>query len=1630
MNLPDSQITTLVNTGTPQAFSQLNAAFIPFGDTDPTFQLGTAPEGAGAFEVERQDDTREDSEKAFGNAPIFLWLYKGASRTTATEYLLVKLSYTFPADTEDDNTASIEIYLRPTTATLFAGFVGPQTHNYGKGGGAATIFRMTTMGPPSSNQPPVAVSGTLSAIAGVAKTGQLAATDAESNPLTFRKTGDPAKGTVVIQASGSFVYTASVGQTGPDSFRFRANDGQSDSNEGTISVTISAPPPNAVPVAVKSNFSVSQDDLLTNTVMGTDADNDPLSFAVGSGPSQGVLSLRPDGSFSYRPNSRFTGEDSFSFTVNDGKVTSAATPVVIVVRPASPEWVWIKGAQQMDQNGTYGALNVPAPANGPGARSQSASTAVGKWLYVFGGTGRGASGNRGFLNDLWRFDSATQEWTWISGGTETNTPGIYGSPRVEGDGLVPGGRAGATLWADAQGSLWLFGGTGRGLAASSVGELNDLWRFDPSTGRWAWFSGSAGINEIGAYGVLGVASEGNAPGGRSGATGWRDNRGRLWLFGGRGRGTSVATVGLLNDLWCFDPASNQWTHHQGSSGVNALGVYGSDTQEVPNQAPGARTGASSWLDVEGRVWLFGGQGFAASGSAGFLNDLWTYDPDSGRWKGGVYRASTSQWRTSPGPERTNVAGVNGTRGLASMGNYPSARAGAVAALAADGKLLLFGGSGAGAFSDVWSFDPTTSNWTWLKGPSAANQPGIYGLQGVASASTSPGARSGSSGFLAPSGQLWIFAGTQGSRDFSDGWSLHLPITPTVHLTRVVKDGETRATIEASVRVNVGAGDTEVAIEYAKVGSNASGVWSSVNLPTLPPSTSEVILNGALSNLEAGTTYDVRVRCTNAAGTGLSFIRRVTTDGVRISPLVVRFVEATSAVQERTGSVSLEVRLSAPAPERISIPIAQGGDAQVDSDYSLQASEVIFLEGQTRAWFVVRLVNNSLINPSRTLELSLGQPSSPSVGLGSPLTHLLQIIDDDAATEVTVNSALAELGATTTLVATVSNPGTSRFQWKKAGRRIAGATTAVLTFPAVRLADAGAYTVDVIMPGARVVTSSIAELLVVDTTPRRVLGAVGKPFTLSVSTAGSGLSYEWTRAGSPTLLTSEASYAKSSAMLEDGGDYQCVVKKVGVGQLTCAVSLSIVTENPQFNLLQLPDGFVGASYVHRIVAANTPAGEADAFSVTGLPRGLVASADGWITGVPIAPVTNKPITVVASNPFGSTEIQFTLTILPLPTVLAGIYGASFEPVAAVTGGALGGRVDLTVSPSGSYTAQLLTGAESRTARGPVQLVAQDGSALQVLAQFTRTGMPPIRIALSIKAAPNAGEWEVSGGLLDAAGNPVGLVSGVKLAAQTTRTGSYNYGLLLDESVAGALAVPQGDGFGTSTLSATGRATFAGRTADGSSHTAASVVGRNGDIPIYLSAVSLATPGGLAGMGRAIAGTINGLEGDLKWTRAAALVTSKTRGYRSGFESVPLSLVGGVYAGPEAGQVIAGLDPTRANNVQIMFANTSFIEGSLARLIFSISNAGGVRQMVTIPLNPARISFKLDRTPGSFSGGFTVAGATPALDRTAIYRGLFVRLPSGNFMAAGHYLLAQPPEPGVAKTAAPELSGRVMVLEAAP
>ncbi|MBK8595219.1 MAG: hypothetical protein IPN83_06430 [Holophagales bacterium] len=241
----------------------------------------------------------------------------------------------------------------------------------------------------------------------------------------------------------------------------------------------------------------------------------------------------------------------------------------------------------------------------------------------------------------------------------------------------------------------------------------------------------------GVYGTKGVAASENLPGEREFSVSWTDASGNLMLFGGYG--DTATSPGRLNDLWQWD--GTNWTWMSGSDSTHQSGTYGTKGVPEPGNVPGARWRSVSWTDASGGLWLFGGEGKAAS-SFGYLNDLW-------KWDG-------SNWVWVSGSNEPNQPGVYGTKGVPGPGNVPGARCNPVSWKDAGGNLWLFGGSASQYFNDLWKWDG--SNWTWVSGSEVGNQAGTYGTKGVAAPGNVPGARAQAQSWTDAGGNLWLFGG--------------------------------------------------------------------------------------------------------------------------------------------------------------------------------------------------------------------------------------------------------------------------------------------------------------------------------------------------------------------------------------------------------------------------------------------------------------------------------------------------------------------------------------------------------------------------------------------------------------------------------------------------------------------------------------------------------------------------------------------------------------------------------------------------------------------------------------------------------------------------------------------------------
>ncbi len=173
--------------------------------------------------------------------------------------------------------------------------------------------------------------------------------DPDGDSITAAFVSGPSNGTLTLNDNGSFEYTPTNGFSGSDSFTYKANDTQLDSNQ--ITVTIDVLPPNDPPIAKPDTYDAFDEDttLIVDAATGvlandSDPENDSLTAVLVSGPANGVLTLNDDGSFSYTPDENYNGSDSFTYKATDGVNFSNEVTVTLSVTAVNDAPVAVQDA--------------------------------------------------------------------------------------------------------------------------------------------------------------------------------------------------------------------------------------------------------------------------------------------------------------------------------------------------------------------------------------------------------------------------------------------------------------------------------------------------------------------------------------------------------------------------------------------------------------------------------------------------------------------------------------------------------------------------------------------------------------------------------------------------------------------------------------------------------------------------------------------------------------------------------------------------------------------------------------------------------------------------------------------------------------------------------------------------------------------------------------------------------------------------------------------------------------------------------------------------------------------------------------------------------------------------------------
>ncbi|PYQ50088.1 MAG: hypothetical protein DMF78_16650 [Acidobacteria bacterium] len=378
---------------------------------------------------------------------------------------------------------------------------------------------------------------------------------------------------------------------------------------------------NQPPVATPQNVTTAENTAVAIILSGTDPDGDPLTFAVAGAPASGTLT----GSGAYRiytPSAGFSGSDSFSFTADDGSVTSNPATMSITVTPGPAGQPFAK---------------VYTRSGGEAAHSV-ARTQDGGYVYA------GETTTPGMGKDVWvvKVDGAGKVvWQYAYGGAgDEGTARAYGvAPELNRVRVIATSDGGYAVTATTEGSFGP-GGTSQDawvLKLDALGAV--MWQF--AYGGY-WSEAAADIVEIpggGGYAVAGSAQSFYGTGydawilrlDPNGALMWQTTYG-LWgddyatsltatPWGGLALTGSTYSFGTDPSLWVMmlDPGLNvMWNRVYAASGFGAGNsiVYTSDGGLAVTGTIGGQPGVlklDSWGNVIWQSTLGSGSGYEGEG---------------------------------------------------------------------------------------------------------------------------------------------------------------------------------------------------------------------------------------------------------------------------------------------------------------------------------------------------------------------------------------------------------------------------------------------------------------------------------------------------------------------------------------------------------------------------------------------------------------------------------------------------------------------------------------------------------------------------------------------------------------------------------------------------------------------------------------------------------------------------------------------------------------------------------------------------------------------------------------------------------------------------------------------------------
>ncbi|MDB6073735.1 MAG: hypothetical protein JWO89_1375, partial [Verrucomicrobiaceae bacterium] len=814
-------------------------------------------------------------------------------------------------------------------------------------------------------------------------------------------------------------------------------------------------------------------------------------------------------------------------------------------------------------------------------------------------------------------------------------------------------------------------------------------------------------------------------------------------------------------------------------------------------------------------------------------------------------------------------------------------------------------------------------------------------------------------------------------------------------------------------------------------------------------------------------YGVAWNGSTLVAVGENAVIETSSTGVTPPAPSVQFAARSSAISESGGTASILVTLSAPPTAKVTVPFSVAGGTGVVlagalADVTLPASPLTFNPGEITKFINVVIKPDGRNEGDEKLTFTLGPNIIAATG-GSQLTHELTINNEDIVPSATLaggtSSKLVEVGKPISLTVNATGTPPLTYVWKKNNVVVGGANTSTLFVPAAALTNAGGYTCTVNNPTGMPFTTSVIEIGVYEKTSRHIAGLATRDAVLTQAAAGNGLTFAWYKDGSMAEVAASATTVydatKKTLTLKQPlgagalGIYQCQILQTASSDLKNGnvYSVATATAKPTLGPISLPSGQVGVFYSQAISTVMGSAPVAT-WSAVGLPSGLTIDPDsGNIRGYPTLAIANKPVTITATNGAGSTSsVGVKITITALPPGIAGIWNGLISRDEAVNR-SLGSRLEITVTAMGTYTGKIITGTTPVSISGQVKvtggtsataktpLVLNGNTLAELEFDFDTTDSPPA-LSGEITATPPGGEDSTT----------LSLVAWRAFTPATNYVGKHNFALDLNETWVNDPNFPQGTGFGTATVTATGAVTTAGKVSDGSlAYTSSSFIGTGGECLLYGSlyggkgtitgipviyAASGATGGNLPPQY-----SISDASGThTTWNKLPDTTAIGARTYAAGWEPITLRLRGQRYIAPAATAVVMGMVYSPGvDNASLIFSKAglpSDIEMDVGVKV------GGVIAPIIPSANPYRITLTITPSSGAFKGTLnltkTVNGVVIKRDPIA-YEGLIIpnryTASSRPDEGVGYFMLPQLPDAGISPlppaASTPIFSGRVVL-----